>query len=94
MPLEIKDQAILITGAGRGLGRSLAMHLAGLGATVGVTDIDAAASDDTLRAITETGGTAFTYTADVGKRVAGEGLGEIEEGVAPADVGGGIAAAG
>ena len=68
MPLEIKDQAILITGAGRGLGRSLALHLAGLGAAVGITDIDAAACDDTLRAIVETGGTAFTYTADVGKR--------------------------
>ena len=68
MTVEIKDQAVLITGAGRGLGRALALHLANLGATVGVVDIDAAAIDDTLRAITETGGNAFTYAADVGRR--------------------------
>jgi len=33
---------VLITGAGRGLGRSVAARLASCGATVGLVDIDAA----------------------------------------------------
>ena len=37
---DLSDQAILVTGAGRGLGRSTAEKLASCGATVGLVDID------------------------------------------------------
>ena len=39
---ELAEQAVLITGAGRGLGRAIAVRLAQHGAAVGLIDIDAA----------------------------------------------------
>ncbi len=67
---NLQDQAILVTGAGRGLGRSLAEKLASCVATVGAIDIDAnnctAVADD----IRSRGGRAFAYVADVANRTA------------------------
>ena len=37
---ELSEQAVLITGAGRGLGRAIAVRLAQHGAAVGLIDID------------------------------------------------------
>ncbi len=37
---DLSEQSILITGAGRGLGRSVAEKLASCGATVGLVDVD------------------------------------------------------
>ena len=44
---DLSDQVVLITGAGRGLGRSAALHLARCGAVVGVADIDGASAAET-----------------------------------------------
>jgi NAD(P)-dependent dehydrogenase (short-subunit alcohol dehydrogenase family) len=40
MPFNLRHKAILVTGAGRGLGRSAAELRAASGAIVGVADID------------------------------------------------------
>jgi NAD(P)-dependent dehydrogenase (short-subunit alcohol dehydrogenase family) len=70
MTHDLAGQAVLVTGAGRGLGRSVAEKLASLGAAVGVVDIDAAACRSTADAIRGAGGTALAHAADVADRAA------------------------
>ena len=67
---DLSDQSVLITGAGRGLGRSMAEKLASCGAIVGVVDIDAATSSAVATAIRKTGARAMAYAVDVTDRVA------------------------
>lgn len=67
---DLSSQYVLISGAGRGLGRSVARHLAQCGAVVGVTDIDAASCDETAQLVQKDGGKAHSYPADAGKRAA------------------------
>jgi NAD(P)-dependent dehydrogenase (short-subunit alcohol dehydrogenase family) len=47
----IKDRIAVVTGAGSGLGRSIAMGLARDGAMVGLADLDVAAAEETLAMI-------------------------------------------
>ncbi|MGD8341429.1 MAG: SDR family oxidoreductase [Gammaproteobacteria bacterium] len=68
MDHDFSDRHILITGAGRGLGRHLAVRLAGFGATVGVADIDAENCRQTVAAIEEGNGRAFAFPGDVSDR--------------------------
>ena len=53
---SIKDKRVLVTGAGRGLGATIAHGFAGQGATVIVADIDAALAAGTAQAIRDAGG--------------------------------------
>jgi len=62
---EISEQAVLITGAGRGLGRAIAVRLAQHGAAVGLIDIDAASCSQAAEQIRAAGGRARAYAADV-----------------------------
>ncbi len=62
------DKLFLITGAGRGLGAHLAQHLASLGATVGVADIDGANARAVADTIGAAGGQAVVYEGDVGSK--------------------------
>jgi NAD(P)-dependent dehydrogenase (short-subunit alcohol dehydrogenase family) len=68
MQHDFTGRHFLITGAGRGLGRHLALHLAGFGATVGAADIDGGSCRDTVARIEGIGGRAFAYPGDVGDR--------------------------
>jgi meso-butanediol dehydrogenase/(S,S)-butanediol dehydrogenase/diacetyl reductase len=67
---EISDQTVLITGAGRGLGRAMAIRLAQHGAAVGLVDIDASSCAQTAEHIRSTGGRASAYGADVSNQAA------------------------
>jgi NAD(P)-dependent dehydrogenase (short-subunit alcohol dehydrogenase family) len=62
---DLSDQVVLITGAGRGLGRSAALHLARCGAVVGVADIDGANAEETASKVTAAGGKAHSFACDV-----------------------------
>ncbi len=69
-PPELAEQAVLITGAGRGLGRAIAVRLAQGGAAVGLIDIDAATVTEAAQQIRAAGGRACAYAADVANRTA------------------------
>ena len=58
-------KTVLITGGGSGLGRSMALHFAGEGATVCVVGRRQEALDETVQLLTESGGSGFALTCDV-----------------------------
>ena len=66
--VDLSSQSIFITGAGRGLGRSMALKLASCGAAVAVVDIDAAACAGVADEVRAAGGTALALPADVSDR--------------------------
>jgi len=65
---DLSGQHIFITGAARGLGRSVAEKLASCGATVAVTDVDAAGCEEVAEGIRATDGAAHAYLVDVAVR--------------------------
>lgn len=65
---DLSGQFIFVSGAGRGLGRSVARHLAKCGAVVAVGDIDAASCNETAQWVKDAGGQAHAYPGDYGKR--------------------------
>ena len=65
-------KAALVTGAGSGIGRAVALRLAAGGAAVGVVDVRDGAAEDVAATIVSLGGTAEAATADVGDEIAVE----------------------
>ena len=64
-PDLLKGKTTIITGGGTGLGRSMALRLAGLGARVAVLGRRPEPLQDTARAIREAGGVAAGFPCDV-----------------------------
>lgn len=67
-------QVALITGAGRGIGRGLALAFARSGAAVLVNDLDAATADAVAAEVQAAGGDALAVAADVRERAAVDAL--------------------
>jgi NAD(P)-dependent dehydrogenase (short-subunit alcohol dehydrogenase family) len=62
---DLSGQIAIVTGAARGIGLELAKNLSQCGATVVVTDLDAAGADKAARQILEDGGSALGIGLDV-----------------------------
>ena len=63
--MNLTQQIAIVTGAGLGMGRAIAVKLAACGAAVLVTDKDEAGAAETARMITKAGGKADFVKADV-----------------------------
>ena len=61
----LEDKVALVTGAGSGIGRAVAVAFAREGALVAVNDIREEAAAETVAAITRDGGRAMAVPADV-----------------------------
>lgn len=64
---KLKDRVALVTGAGSGIGRAIALRFASEGAQVSVIDINQGSSDEVSAAILSTGGRAVSIPCDVTK---------------------------
>ena len=62
---RVQDQVAVVTGAANGLGRAIALRLAGEGARMALGDIEGAALERTVSDITKQGGQAFGVVGDV-----------------------------
>jgi 3-oxoacyl-[acyl-carrier protein] reductase len=65
MPFNLKGKSALITGAGRGIGRAVALQLAAAGAEVMLTDLDRDVVMETGSLIDAAGGSAKTLAGDL-----------------------------
>jgi NAD(P)-dependent dehydrogenase (short-subunit alcohol dehydrogenase family) len=65
---DLSGHSILITGAGRVLGRSMAHKLSDCGAAVALVDVDEAACSAVAEALRAGGARAWHYAVDVSKR--------------------------
>ncbi len=68
------NKVVLVTGAGRGLGRAIALGFARQGARVAVNDLTPINLDSTLEIIHSEGGQARDYVFDIAKKMPAQAL--------------------
>jgi NAD(P)-dependent dehydrogenase (short-subunit alcohol dehydrogenase family) len=87
MPLRtVQDKAVVITGAGSGIGRALALRAAAGGARLAIADWNPEGLDETVRAVEQVGAEVHAQVVDVSDRAAVQawaadvvaGLGRVE----------------
>ena len=71
---RLEDRSCIVTGAGAGIGRAVALAFAAEGARVVVNDVDRAAADAVVKEITEGGGRAVANSEAIGTVGAADGL--------------------
>jgi len=64
----MSERVVIVTGAGRGVGRGAAMAFATEGCAVGVLEVDAATGEDTASEIRRRGSRAVAVSCDVGDK--------------------------
>jgi NAD(P)-dependent dehydrogenase (short-subunit alcohol dehydrogenase family) len=65
MKMKLQDRAAVITGAGSGIGRAMALQFAREGARVLAADVNAAAAEETAALVREAGGEALPLQVNV-----------------------------
>ena len=68
MSFDHSGKGAFVTGAGSGIGRATALRLASEGSPVAIVDVDLAAAEATAKSISEAGGAAAAFDADVRDR--------------------------
>lgn len=85
--MSFSGKKVVVTGAGRGMGRSHAEAFAGRGASVGVVDIDGALVDEVVASIGGAGGTAHGIACDVADAAAiSETIADLEASMGGIDI--------
>lgn len=65
--MDVRDKTILVTGAGRGIGRSVALHFAAKGARLALLDTNPTDLEETRARCAQLGVTARSYLTNVAK---------------------------
>jgi NAD(P)-dependent dehydrogenase (short-subunit alcohol dehydrogenase family) len=76
----VAGKVCVVTGAASGIGRALAVELAGRGARLAISDVDAAGLAETAAAVSRSGPATHRATLDVADRDAVEGYAETVAG--------------
>ena len=85
--IDLKDQVVIVTGGGRGIGRAIALELAKAGAAIAVVARTEAQLNETVALVEKVGCKAFAYPADVTDRQAVEQMvASVERQLGPADM--------
>lgn len=66
--MSVKNKSVLVTGAGQGIGRGIALRLAKDGANIALIDLKEDKINDVKKEVEAFGVKATTFTADVSKR--------------------------
>ena len=70
MTRSLNGKVAVITGAGSGMGRSMALRLAEDNAKIAIWDINGAGAEETAKMVRDAGGTAIAITADCSDKAA------------------------